>query len=56
MSEETASGTGIQEDMRLQEIMPYDPQSAEEDLAQRATAETGSGRDPHLHTSARQRR
>ena len=36
-------------DMPAQESMPYDPQSAEEDLAQRVTEETGSGGDPHLH-------
>ncbi len=49
VSEEAASGTGMQENMPLQEIMPYDPQSAEEDLAQRTTEETSSDGDPHLH-------
>jgi hypothetical protein len=49
VSEEAAFRMGMQDDMPLQDIMPYDPQSAEEDLAQRATAETGSGGDPHLH-------
>lgn len=53
---ETVSGvTGeseaseIQEDMPLREAMPYDPASAEQDLARRATEETGSGGDVHLH-------
>jgi hypothetical protein len=35
--------------MPLEESMPYDPASAEEDLAQRVTEETGSGGDVHLH-------
>lgn len=55
-SAETVSGvTGeaqpgeMQEDMPLEGVMPYDPASAEEDLAQRITEETGSGGDVHLH-------
>ena len=55
-SAETVSGvtgeaepSGAHEDMPLEDIMPYDPASAEEDLAQRATEETGSGGDVHLH-------
>jgi len=49
VSEEAASETGMQEDMPLQGVMPYDSESAEEDLTQRVTEETGSGGDPHLH-------
>ena len=55
-SAETVSGVtgeaepaGVQVDMPLEEVMPYDPASAEEDLAERATEETGSGGDIHLH-------
>ena len=55
-SAETVSGVsgeadarGVQEDMPLQGIMPYDAASAEEDLAQRVTEDTGAGGDPHLH-------
>lgn len=40
---------GLQEDMPLEGAIPYDPASAEEDLARRATEETGSGGDLHLH-------
>ena len=39
----------MQEDMPLQGVMPYDPESAGEDLAQRVTEDTGSGGDPHQH-------
>ncbi len=56
-SAETASGvTGeaeadeMQEDMPLEGAMPYDPESAGQDLAERTTEETGSGGDVHLHT------
>ena len=35
--------------MPLEGTIPYDPAGAEEDLAQRATEETGSGGDVHLH-------
>ena len=55
-SAETVSGVtgeaepaGVQEDMPLEEVMPYDPASAEEDLAEMVTEETGSGGDLHLH-------
>jgi len=55
-SAETVSGAtgeaepaGVQENMPLQGIMPYDPASAEKDLAQSATEETGSDGDIHLH-------
>ena len=53
---ETASGvtgearpSGIHEDMPLEGVIPYDPASAEQDLAERTTEETGSGGDVHLH-------
>lgn len=49
VSEEAAAGEGMQEDMPLQGVMPYDPQSAGEDLAQRVTEDTDSGGDPHQH-------
>jgi hypothetical protein len=39
----------MQEDMPLQEAMPYDPADAVEDLAKRTTEETGSEGDVHLH-------
>ena len=55
-SAETVSGVtgeaepaGVQEDMPLEDVMPYDPASAEEDLAEMVTEETGSGGDLHLH-------
>jgi hypothetical protein len=55
-SAETVSGvtgeseaSGMQEDMPLEGAIPYDPASAEENLAQRVTEETGSGGDVHLH-------
>jgi hypothetical protein len=55
-SAETVSGvtgeaqqSGVQEDMPLEGVMPYDPANAEEDLAERATEETGSVGDVHLH-------
>jgi hypothetical protein len=55
-SAETVSGAtgeaepaGVQENMPLQGIMPYDPASAEKDLAQSATGDTGSDGDIHLH-------
>ena len=55
-SAETVSGvtgeaqqSGAQEDMPLEGAIPYDPASAEEDLAERSTEETGSGGDVHLH-------
>jgi hypothetical protein len=35
--------------MPLEGTMPYDPASAEQDLARRVTEETGSGGDMHLH-------
>ena len=35
--------------MPLQGIMPYDPESAEEDLARRVTEETGAAGEPHAH-------
>lgn len=40
---------GMHEDMPLEGVMPYDPASAEEELAESATEETGSGGDVHLH-------
>ncbi|MGI8859548.1 MAG: hypothetical protein ACR2HO_05270 [Rubrobacteraceae bacterium] len=48
VTEEEAEA-GMMQDMPLHGIMPYDPASAEEDLAQRVTEETGSGGDPHAH-------
>jgi len=47
--EEAGGGARMQEDMPLQGVMPYDPESAGEDLAQRVTEDTGSGGDPHGH-------
>jgi hypothetical protein len=35
--------------MPLQGVIRPDPASAEEDLAQRVTEDTGSGGDPHAH-------
>ncbi len=40
---------GMMQDMPLEGVMPYDPASAEEDLAKRVTEETGSDGDPHAH-------
>lgn len=55
-SAETVSGVtgeaqpgGMKKGMPLQGVMRYDPASAEEDLAQRVTENTGSGGDPHAH-------
>jgi hypothetical protein len=55
-SSETVSGvTGeaeandMQEGMPLEDVMPYEPKGAAEDLAERATEETGSGGDVHQH-------
>ena len=55
-SAETVSGVtgeaipqGMQESMPLEGVMPYDAASAEQDLAQRVTEETGAGGDPHAH-------
>jgi hypothetical protein len=46
-----AAGTGelMMKGMPLEGHMPYDPASAEEDLAQRITEDTGSEGDPHAH-------
>jgi hypothetical protein len=44
-----ANAEGMQEGMPLEGVMPYDPESAGEDLAQRVTEETGAGGDPHAH-------
>jgi hypothetical protein len=38
----------MMKDMPLQGVTPYDPERAEEDLAQRVAEETSSGGDPHL--------
>jgi hypothetical protein len=43
------AGEIMMKDMPLEGHMPYDPASAEEDLAQRVTEETGSEGDPHAH-------
>lgn len=42
------------EDMPLQEQMPYDADSAHQDLAQRVTEDTGAGGDPHEHTERKE--
>jgi hypothetical protein len=39
----------MHEDIPLEGVMPYDPESAGEDLAQRVTDDTGAGGDPHQH-------
>jgi hypothetical protein len=39
----------IHEDMPLEGVMPYDPASAGEDLAQRVTDDTDAAGDPHQH-------
>ena len=59
-SAETVSGVegeaeaqGMQEGMPLEGVMPYDPESAHEDLAQRVTEETGADGDPHAHNEAK---
>ena len=44
-----AEPSGAHEDMPLDDVMPYDPAGAEEDLANRVTKDTGSGGDAHLH-------
>jgi hypothetical protein len=44
-----AEAMGMQEGMPLEGVAPYDPASAEEDLAQRVTEDTDAGGDPHLH-------
>lgn len=47
--DDVPADAGMMENMPLEGVMPYDPQSAHEDLAQRVTEETGSGGDPHAH-------
>jgi hypothetical protein len=44
-----AQPSGVHEDMPLEGIAPYEPASAEEDLAHRVTEDTDAGGDPHLH-------
>lgn len=44
-----SEAAGMQEDMLLQDAMPYDPEKASQDLAQRVTDDTGTGGDPHQH-------
>ncbi len=39
----------MQEEMPLEGVMPYDPASAGDDLAQRVTDDTDAGGDPHQH-------
>ncbi len=46
---EEEADAGMMRDMPLRGVMPYDPASAEEDLAKRVTEDTGSGGDPHAH-------
>ena len=50
-----ADAEEMQEDMPLAGIMPYDPASAGEDLAQRTTEDTGAGGDPHRHNEIKAR-
>lgn len=44
-----ADADEMQDDMPLAGVMPFDPASAEEDLAQRVTEDTDAGGDPHRH-------
>ena len=44
-----ADADEMHEDMPLEGVMPYDPASAGEDLAQRVTEDTDAGGDPHEH-------
>jgi hypothetical protein len=44
-----AGAEEMQDDMPLAGVMPYDPASAGEDLAERTTEDTGAGGDPHRH-------
>jgi hypothetical protein len=44
-----ADADEMQDDMPLAGVMPYDPASAGEDLAQRVTEDTDAGGDPHEH-------
>jgi hypothetical protein len=44
-----------QEEMPLKGVMPYDPESAGEDLAERTTEDTGAGGDPHQHNEIKAR-
>jgi hypothetical protein len=44
-----AEADEMHEDMPLEGVMPYDPASAGEDLAQRVTDDTDAGGDPHQH-------
>ena len=44
-----ADADEMHEDMPLAGVMPYDPASAGEDLAQRTTEDTDAGGDPHQH-------
>jgi len=44
-----AEAEEMHEDMPLEGVMPYDPASAGEDLAQRVTDDTDAGGDPHQH-------
>ena len=44
-----ADADEMHEDMPLEGVMPYDPASAGEDLAQRVTDDTDAGGDPHQH-------
>ena len=50
-----ADADEMQEDMPLAGIMPYDPASAGEDLAQRVTEDTDAGGDPHQHNEIKAR-
>lgn len=47
--DDVPAGAGMMQNMPLEGVMPYDPESAHEDLAQRVTEETGSEGDPHAH-------
>ena len=50
-----ADADEMQEDMPLAGIMPYDPASAGENLAERTTEDTGARGDPHQHNEIKAR-
>ena len=50
-----ADADEMQEDMPLAGIMPYDPASTGEDLAERTTEDTGARGDPHRHNESKAR-
>jgi hypothetical protein len=50
-----ADADELQEEMPLEGVMPYDPESAGENLAERTTEDTGAGGDPHQHNEIKAR-